>query len=299
MTLDQLQAFLAIAERGQLTEAARRLGVPQPTLSRQLQALEKEVSARLLVRTPRGTVLTDSGARFLRHAREAVDALRQGTAELHELSNLPRGPVAIGALSTVGAYLLPALLGAFIKEHPEVQVRLAEALAGPLEERVANGELDFIITTQPLHRQELVAQKLWVEPFMLVVPRGHRLARGGRAVPLGAVAGEPLIVVPGTSAEASLRAACEERGQEPRIGMEVESAESQRRMVERGLGVALLPAIMLRDHKPGLCEVVEVQSAPRRTVALVHRGERSLTYGARALKRFVLERLRDQKPWLA
>jgi DNA-binding transcriptional LysR family regulator len=76
------------------------------------------------------------------------------------------------------------------------------------------------------------------------------------------------------------------------VGLEVDNAESQRRMVERGVGLALLPAIMLRDHQSGLCEVVDVRDAPKRILALVHRGEASLTYGARALKRFMLERLK-------
>jgi LysR family transcriptional activator of glutamate synthase operon len=295
MNLDQLRSFVTLAERRTFTEAAHRLGLSQPTLSRQVHALEEELGAKLLVRTPRGVALTDSGARFLSRAREAVEVLRQGSDELHELAHLPRGPVAIGVLPTVGAYALPEVLGAFLAQFKEVRLRLAEAHADGLEEKVAKGELDLVITTLPVHRVELVAQKLWSEPFRLVVPRGHRLARARRPVALAEVTGETVVVVPGSAAEAALRAASEASGQELRVGLEVDHAESQRRMVERGVGVALLPAIMLRDHQDGLCEVVDVRDAPRRTVALVHRGEASLTYGARALKRFVLERLKTTK----
>jgi DNA-binding transcriptional LysR family regulator len=292
MTVDQLRAFVMLAERRTFTEAAHRLGLSQPTLSRQVQSLEEELGAKLLVRTPRGVSLTDSGARFLSRAREAVALLRQGSEELHELAHLPRGPVALGVLPTVGAYALPEVMGAFVVEFKEVRLRLVEAHAPSLEEKVAQGELDLVITTLPLHRLELVSQKLWSEPFRLVVPRGHRLARARKAVALSEVTGETLIVVPGSAAEASLREAAEASGQELRVGLEVDHAESQRRMVERGVGVALLPAIMLRDHQSGLCEVVDVRDAPKRIVALVHRGEASLTYGARALKKFVLERLK-------
>src|SRR5471032_1826972 len=292
MNLDQLKAFVMLAERRTFTEAAHRLGLSQPTLSRQVQALEEELGAKLLVRTPRGVALTDSGARFLSRAREAVEVLRQGSEELHELAHLPRGPVAIGVLPSVGAYALPEVLGAFVGQFKEVRLRLVEAHADGLEEKVAEGELDLIITTLPVHRVELMAQKLWSESFRLVVPRGHKLARARKPVALSEVVGETLIVVPGSAAEAVLRAACEAQGQELRVGLEVDHAESQRRMVERGVGVALLPAIMLRDHQAGLCEVVDVRDGPRRTVALVHRGQGSLTYGARALKRFILERLK-------
>ena len=292
MEIEQLEAFAAVAAEGRFTEAAKRLGVSQPTLSRHLQSLEQELGVRLLTRTPRGAALTDPGQRFLRRAREALDALRAGTSELHELAQTPRGPVSIGALPTVGAYLLPPLIEAFLQQNPQVQMRLVEGPAGELEERVADGGLDFAVTTLPLARLDLIAQKLWSEPFMLAVPPGHRLARARRPVPLSAVVDEKLVVVSGSSANAPLWAACEARGKKPRIGIEVDHPQSQRRMVERGVGVALMPAIMARDHKGARFQVVEVQAAPRRTVALIHRGERSLTYGARELKRFMVERLR-------
>jgi DNA-binding transcriptional LysR family regulator len=109
---------------------------------------------------------------------------------------------------------------------------------------------------------------------------------------MSVVAGEPLVIVGGSSANAALRAASEALGRKQRIAIEVDHPQSQRRMVERGVGVALMPAIMARDHAGGRFEVVEVQTPPRRTVALIHRGERSLTYGARALKRFMVERLK-------
>lgn len=290
MTTTQLEAFVAVASRGRFTEAARQLGLSQPALSRQLQSLEQELGLRLLVRTSRGATLTDPGARFLRRAREALDALRQGTSELHELSQTPRGPVAIGALPTVGAYILPALVEESVKRHTELRLRLVEGLSHELEERVASGELDLAVTTLPLQRLDIVAQKLWSEPFLLAVPRGHRLTRARRPVPLSALTDEPFVIVGGSAANAALWAACEARGKKPRIAIEVDHPQSQRRMVERGVGIALMPAIMARDRAGRHFAAVEVQAAPRRTVALIHRGERSLTYGARELKRFIVER---------
>src|SRR5260370_1225710 len=124
----------------------------------------------------RGPALADRGQRLLRRAREALDALRAGTSELHELAQTPRGPVSIGALPTVGAYLLPPLIEAFLQQNPQVQMRLVEGPAGELEKRVSGGGLDFAVTTPPLARLDLIAQKLWSEPFMLAVPPGHRLA---------------------------------------------------------------------------------------------------------------------------
>lgn len=139
MNIEQLQAFVGVAREGRLTVAARRLGVSQSGLTRQLQALEGELGVRLLVRTPGGAVLTDAGERFLPHARRALEAVALGRAELGELTTTPRGPVTLGTLQTVGTYLLPELIRAFKQRYPEVIPRLSEGLHDVLEARVAGG----------------------------------------------------------------------------------------------------------------------------------------------------------------
>jgi DNA-binding transcriptional LysR family regulator len=297
MNTEQLKAFVQVAREGRLTVAARQLGVSQPGLSRQLQSLETELGVRLLVRTPGGAVLTDAGERFLPHARRALDALAVGMAELGELTTTPRGPVSLGTLPTVGAYLLPELVRTFKDRYPEVRLRLSEGSHDALEGRVASGELDVCIVNLPMRRLDLVAQQLWEEALVLAVPKGHRLARLKRPVALAEVVEEPLVVIPGMSGTHALEAACEARGVKPRIAVEMDNAEGMRRMVERGLGVALLPGLMARDHASRGFDVVEVgKGGPRRQVALVHRGEEYLTAAARALKGFIVEALRHSSP---
>jgi DNA-binding transcriptional LysR family regulator len=162
---------------------------------------------------------------------------------------------------------------------------------------VASGELDLCIVSLPLKRVELVAQKLWEEDLVLVVPGGHRLARLKRPVALTEVVEEPLVVIPGMSGTHALEAACEASGVKPRVAVEVDNAEGLRRMVGQGLGVALLPALMARTHDSQGIDVVEVmKGGPRRQVVLVHRGEEYLTAAARALKSFIVESLRRSRP---
>lgn len=295
MTTDQLKAFLRVAQEGRFTTAAKGLGLSQSGLSRQLQALEAELGTRLLVRTPGGGVLTEAGERFLPHAQRALDALAAGTAELEQLSTTPQGPVGLGTLPSVGAYLLPDLVPTFLARHPDVRLKLSEAMAESLEERVAKGELDLAILTLPLRRLDLVAQRLWQEPLVLVVPRGHRLARLKRPVALSEVVDEPFVTIPGMSGTRALEAACEARGVKPRVHIETDSPDAMRRLVERGLGVALLPALVARDPQARGFEIVELsKEGPRRQVALVHRGEDYLTAAARALKTFLVDAVRQR-----
>jgi DNA-binding transcriptional LysR family regulator len=297
MNTEQLRAFVQVAQEGRLTVAARRLGVSQPGLSRQLQALETELGVRLLVRAPGGAVLTDAGERFLPHARRALDALTAGTAELGQLTTTPRGAVSLGTLQSVGTYLLPDLVRAFKDRYPEVLPRLSEGTHDALESRVASGELDLCIVNLPMRRVDLMAQRLWEEELVLAVPRGHRLTKLKRPVALTEVVEEALVVIPGMSGTNALEAACEASGVQPRVAVEMDNAEGLRRMVERGLGVALLPGLMARDHAARGFDVVELEhGGPRRQVALVHRGEEYLTAAARALKTFIVESLRRAGP---
>ncbi|WP_224367669.1 LysR family transcriptional regulator [Hyalangium versicolor] len=296
MTSDQLRAFLLVAQEGRFSTAARGLGLSQSGLSRQLQSLETELGTRLLVRTPTGAVLTDAGERFLPHARRALDAMAAGTAELEQLSGTPRGPMALGALHTVGVYLLPDLLVEFARAHPEVRLRLRESLAAELEEGVSRGVLDLAILSLPIRRADLVAQKLWEEPLVLAVPKGHPLTRLGRPVALAEVVEEPWVIIPGMAGTRALEAACEARGVTPRVALETDNSEAMRRMVARGLGVALVPELMTRDRQSRDFDVVPVApGGPRRQVALVHRGEGYLTAAARAFKEFIVEHLRKQR----
>jgi len=295
MQLDQLKAFLLLAQEHRFTAAAKKLGVSQSGLSRQLQGLEREVGTRLLVRTPGGVVLTEAGERFLPHARRTLDALEVGMAELGQLSNTPRGLVSLGTVHTVGAYLLPELLRDFRAQHPSVRIRVNEGMHDDLEGRVARGELDLAILQLPLRRLDLVAHKLWQEDLFLAVPRGHRLAQLKRPVALSETVDEPWITIPGVAGTLALEAACAERGQTPNLVIETDNAESLRRMVECGLGVALLPELIAGDRSN--FDVVRIsKGGVKRQVAVLHRGEGYLTAAARALKALIVAKLRKPAP---
>ncbi len=248
---DQLRAFVVLARDKRFTVAAKRLGTSQPTLSRRVQQLERELGARLVVRGPGGIVLTGAGERFLPQAEHAVAACDAGLAALVELASEPRGVVAIGAQHTIGAYVLPAVLAAYHAKNPAVRLRIVEALPAELEERLAGGDIELALLNLPIRRLDLTVQKLWQEDYVLAVPPDHRLASSRRTIALPEAADEPLVVLPNVPATLALEAACAERGMEPKVVVEVDNLETARRMVESGLGVALLPRIVTQSQRPG------------------------------------------------
>ncbi|MBJ6761888.1 LysR family transcriptional regulator [Myxococcaceae bacterium JPH2] len=286
--LEQLEAFLAVVEEEGITAAAKRLHLSQPTLSRQLRGLEKSLGAQLVVRTARGVALTEAGRRYLTFARQAVDNLRAGAAAVAEVTERPQGTVALGVMASVTAQVAPAMVAAFHARFPHVVVRLTEGLPDVLEAQLARGMLDLAVLNLPLKRVDLVIQRLWDEDFVLLAPRGHPLGRATAPIALGDACGEPFVIVPEAPATEALRRACAERGQSLRVVAETDTVESLRRLVEAGLGVAFVPALLARQ--PGNFEVVPVGAGGRhREVVLVHRGNASLKSAARALKQHIVE----------
>jgi DNA-binding transcriptional LysR family regulator len=293
MELEAVRAFVAVARSGGFSAAARASGATQPSLSRRVQQLEKQVGARLVVRAARGVSLTRAGERFLVHAERALRALEAGVTEVDELAEKPHGAVAIGAMPTVGAYVLPDVVARFRREHPDVVVRIREGFPDELEDLLARGELDLAIFNLPVRRTDFATRKLWTEDYLLVVPHDHRLA-AHKKVDLHEVVREPLVVIRGATATRVLEAACEEAGVPPRIAIETDGVESVRRMIARGLGVGLLPRLIVKDSEDDLRAIDVGKGGLRRQVALVHRGEGYLTAAARRVRTLVLEHKRSQ-----
>ena len=292
MNTEELQAFVTAARTKKVTAAARELGVSQPALSRRLAALEAELGARLLLRAPSGLLLTQAGERFLAHASRALASLSTGFQEIEAITGEPRGAVSLGSGATVGAYALPDVLARFHRTHRDVVVRLREGLPDELEALVLRGELEMALLNLPVASADLTVQKLWQEDYLLAVPASHRLASAKQPIALAETAGEPLVVVPGVPSTSALEEAAAERGVKGRVVLEADNLESVRRMVARGLGVALLPRLMTRVALKDVRYLEVGKGNVKRQVALVHHGQAYLTAAARALRDVLVAELR-------
>jgi LysR family transcriptional activator of glutamate synthase operon len=284
MDESELRAFAALAREGRFTKAAKLLHVTQPTLSRLVQRLERRLGAKLVVRGPHGVALTEAGTRFLAHAERAVASIDSGVAEVNELSGEPRGEVKIGALPTVAAYVLPPVVAEFHKAHPAVKLIVHEGFASHLEAKVLRGELDLAMVQYPVKNEELSALRLWREEHVAAVPPRHALARTKKPVTLHSLIDEPFVAIPGTPAMRVVAEMCAAEGKRPLIALETENLESVRRMVEVGLGIAVVPALMARDRRWRAVLLPIVGGVVWRQVAIVHRGAGYLTAATRTLR---------------
>jgi DNA-binding transcriptional LysR family regulator len=273
MMTSQLEAFLAVAEQRSVSRAARELFLTQPALSARLRNLERELGVELFVRTPKGVSLTAAGHALRPFAQRALQTLAEGRQVLTELASGEAEPLVIGAAPAAASYLLPTLVKRFQAAHPDVPVTVLtghseEVLEMVLRERVGLG------LVRDLGHRDVVTVPIFEDEIVLVVRPDHPFARAG-VIRVNDLDEARLILFDKTTSYFELTSPLfRESGFVPKGMMEVDAVETAKKMVEHGLGAALLPRSAVADElaSGGLVEI-RVEGAPRvrRTIAAIRR----------------------------
>lgn len=278
----RLAALVAVAEAGSITRAAARLGYTAPALSQQLAKLEREAGAPLLVRHHRGARLTAAGELLAARARRVLDEMDQARHELARLAGLSGGRLRVGTFTTAGIHLLPPVLSAFRRAHPDVELTVAEYEPPGGVLAVAAGEVDLALThtyepAEPApHPAGVALEPLLVEELVLVTAPGHALAGGSGRLPVADLAGQPLVSSaashpPRKGVEGALARA----GATPAVAVESPGYALVCALVSAGLGVAVVPEMVAAMAATPL-GVRQLEPADfRRTISVAHRGEES------------------------
>jgi len=249
MELRQLEYFVAVAEEANFTRAAERVHVAQPAVSAAIQRLERELGEQLLDRSHRTVRLTAAGEAALPHARAALAAAADIGVAIDELTELVRGTVTIGTV-TSHSVDIPSLLADFHAEHPQVEIRLSTDGSDALIEMVRSGRLDAaIVSVGPDERPDgLDVEVVTDEAIQAAVAQTDDLA-SRKTVRLTDLADRQLIALPvGAGVRHQFDAACARAGVTPRIAFEASTPLALAELAERGLGVAIVPASVPRGR---------------------------------------------------
>ena len=260
--LVQVEGFLEVARRGSVSRAAEALFITQPTLTARLHGLERELGTPLFLRTPHGMRLTDAGRAWVPFAERALRALSDGREALAQVMNASAGHLMIAAAPAVSTYVLPELLERFVAAHPRVEVSVRTGHSEDVVELVLRDEVQLglgrainhpDLELRPFHREELV----------LVCAPDHPFVRR-KSVTLPEVTNEKLIMFDRTSSYYEItQSAFVSSGVRLRRYMEMDSIEAAKKMVERGLGVALLPKTSVaREVEAATMSRVRLRDAP-------------------------------------
>ncbi|MFD8374415.1 LysR family transcriptional regulator [Streptomyces sp. NPDC059688] len=268
MDLQQMRYVVAVAETRNFTRAAERCGVVQSSLSHRIAALERELGVRLFARSSRRVEPTGAGEAFVAAARECLAAAERAAADAAAATGVVRGRLAVGVIVTTAAVDVPELLQRYRARHPDVRVVLRSGRSDDLVTALREGDLDIAFLGLPEGERPSGVETVVLDhdEHVLVVPAGHRLA-GASRVTLGEIAEETFVdFVAGTPARAQSDRAFTAAGLVRDVAYEAGVVELIIRLLERGLGVALLPSAYigpLAAENPALA-LVPVVDGPHR-----------------------------------
>ncbi|MFK0289882.1 transcriptional regulator CynR [Streptomyces sp. NPDC090442] len=270
LELRHLRYLLAVAEHGNFTRAAEELHISQPTLSQQIKQLERTLGVQLLDRTGRTVRLTDAGAVYTDHARRALRDLAAAERAVHDVQDLSRGHLRLGATPTFTAYLIGPLTAELHARHPGVSLTLAEATQDRIEAALLADDLDLGIAFAGPHQPGITATALFTETLSLVTGAPRAQAKS-RPLPVHALKDEQLALLSGDFATRShIDAYFTHHRATPRIAVEANSIQALTEIVQRTPLATVLPDAITHDH-PHLTPVPLDPPLPTRTVTLLHR----------------------------
>jgi DNA-binding transcriptional LysR family regulator len=249
LNLSEIQVFVAAAETGNFSEAARRIHLSQPAVSQQIRSLENYFGVQLFIRSGRGVALADAGKVLLPMARELLDLSHRTEETMRSLTTEVVGHLVIGCTTTAGKYVLPLMAAAFCQHHPDVRVTIemcnCDSVVDPL---LAQDICMGVSSTKIVHR-DMEFQPFSTDHVVLVVPAEHPFAQRS-SVKLAELLDQPFILrEEGSSTYHMLQEGLAEHGvklDQLNVVMVVGNAEAIEIAVEHGLGLAFISRLAAR-----------------------------------------------------
>jgi DNA-binding transcriptional LysR family regulator len=247
MEVRQLEHFVAVAEEQSFTRAARRLNYVQSALSVSIQSLERELGVRLFDRTTHRVALTDGGEALLPSARQTLASVEQTRDLAAALKGVIRGTLRIGIMQSFGFLDVPALLGEFHRQHPQVEIQVRPSVGGSLAlvEDLKRGGTDIAFVSLMEDPVGVSTSELGVEDLYLVGTT-QLLPPRRAAIELHALSEATFVDFPtGWGIRAAVDQAFAASGVSRRVTIEVADVSTVLQLLQAGLGIALLPRSLL------------------------------------------------------
>lgn len=286
-------AFCKILECGSFTKAAEALGYTQAAVSQMIRSLEAEFSLTLLTRTRTGIRLTREGEELYPLIQKCVLVHRELHDRVGEIRGLTSGEIRIGTFSSMSQRLLPGVMSDFSLEYPGIRIVLSPGDNTTLPERIRAGLIDFGFV-YPAAATGLTVLPFAQDEFRAVFAENHPCAAKS-SVSLATLAEEPLIVVEEGGINTVL-GAFESAGLSPNVKFRIHDDYTILSMVETGIGVSILPAMLLNRADAYRIKTVPIETPVRRTVGIAFQREELLPISAKRFIRFLLDNISRYLP---
>lgn len=285
--MNSYDAFIKIIETGSFTKAAEELGYTQSAISQMVHALEGELSTKLIVRSRKGITLTPDGEEFLPYIKNLYNSHRELIEKHKEMQGLQSGIIRIGTFSSVSCNWLPRLIKDFKDQYPAVHFELHQGEYTSIANWIKDGSVDFgfvnpeavsDLTTIPLQEDEMLA----------VLPTNHPLAMHEK-VSLTELTNAPYILLDEGELSEPLNI-FRHHNLVPNIQYQVFDDYAIMSMIEQGLGIAILPKLVL-TRCPYNIVTKSISPSVVRTISLAYKNKNVLPIASRYFLDFILKKL--------
>ena len=280
MDTQNLRAFLLVAESRSFSQAAKRLHLTQPAVSKRIAQLEAQLNVSLFDRIGRRISTTEAGEALLPHARAVHLELQAAQQSVRDLAGEVRGRLRLATSHHIGLHRLPPLLSFFSKAFPAVQLDIDFMDSEQAYELTLQGEVELaVVTLAPSSIANIVTRPIWLDPLDFMVQEGTQLTRK-KALGLKELSQHPAIL-PGLNTYTGqiVKSLFEQRRLPIQIAITTNYLETIRMMASVGLGWTVLPRSM-RD--PSLATLPIRDARIERTLGAIHHEGRSLSRAAQA-----------------
>ena len=264
MSLKKYEAFVRTVELGSLTKAADALGSTQSRISHILSDLEEEYGFSLMRRSRGGVELTEAGRLLLPRMQVLLQKERELQELIGDIRSADAGTVRLGAFTSVAVHWLPGMIRAFQEAHPRTELEMHNGDYHDMEQWLRDGDVDLGFVTLPAP-QGVRAIPLAQDPLVAILPRGHRLAAMER-IPIQELDRDPFISLLQSSSH-DIHRALDNAGVRPNIKFTTKDDYAILAMVEQGLGISIVPQLLLRGRAQNLV-VRPLEPQANRTIAL-------------------------------
>ncbi|NNE08629.1 MAG: LysR family transcriptional regulator [Gemmatimonadetes bacterium] len=274
MEIHQLRYFVAIAETGGFSRAARRCCVSQPSLSQQIMKLEDELGKKLFDRLGRSIAMTDAGKALLPRAKRILRDLQEARNAVDQEVDDETGQINIGIIPTMAPFLLQRSVAAFQKIHPEATISLSEDMTHRLIEQLVQAEIDVGIMSLPIDNNLIDYEELGSEILYLAVAKNGPLD-AQPVVSIDSLADEPFIMLHEAHCLGDqIQNFCYSRKISPPVICKTAQISTVQGCVAKGLGVSMIPQMAAREDDSGLVayKTIEGENPIRAIAAATHSG---------------------------
>ena len=274
MTITQLKYTLAVAEYKNFTVAAEHCFVTQPTLSMQIQKLEEQLDAKIFNRSKKPIQLTPIGQKIVEQAKVIVDESNRIIDIIHQQKGYVGGEFKLGIIPTVMPTLLPMFLKNFTKSYPKVHLIIEELTTEEIVRKLTDGHIDAALAATPLENEAITERVLYYEPFVGLIPEGHRLFENKKIETSELEVEDILLLEDGHCFKESVLNLCRANKNNTSKHFQLQSGsfDTLIKLSKDGLGMTLLPYLntldLAEEDKVYLREFVT--PPPAREVSLIY-----------------------------